>query len=158
MHSRTFLVLLILFTFCSLVFPSSAEEITLTDDEKAFLSDMVGTGIPMLYQTAEAMNTGVFYGSDTAIADIASEKKKVLTEFTDKISGYTLGTESAALRESWLTAGESLQGKLDEYATLNPGCGSCISTMNAMYPVLIESADSVDKSLISFCVKNQVTL
>jgi len=129
----------------------------LTDDDKAFLSDLMTTGIPMLYQTPEAMNTGVFYGRDTAIADIASKKSEALTSITEKIKGYKLSPEVSPLRDSWLSAADTLKTSLDEYATLIPGCGSCISAMNKMYPELIASADSFQKEFLTFFRKNQVT-
>lgn len=129
----------------------------LTDDDKAFLSDLMTTGIPMLYQTPEAMNIGVFYGRDTAIADIASKKSEALTSITEKIKGYKLSPEVSQLRDSWLSAADTLKTSLDEYATLIPGCGSCIAAMNKMYPDLIASADSFQKEFLTFYGKNQVT-
>ncbi len=128
----------------------------LTDDDKAFLSDLMTTGIPMLYQTPEAMNIGVYYGRDTAIADIASKKSEALTSITEKIKGYKLSPELSPLRESWLSAADTLKADLDEYATLIPGCGSCISAMNKMYPELIASADSFQKEFLTFYGKNQL--
>ncbi|PWR75210.1 hypothetical protein ACKUB1_15355 [Methanospirillum stamsii] len=148
----------ILFALSFLVFPSCAGELTLTDDEKAFLTDMEDMGIPMLYQIPEAMNIGVYHGRDTAISDIATSKTEELKTFSDKISGYTLGTETSVLRDSWLDAEQILKTDLEQYGTLVSGCGSCVSTMNAMYPVLTQSAGKVNKDLIRFYEKNQIPL
>ncbi|MDD1723850.1 MAG: hypothetical protein LUQ07_01830 [Methanospirillum sp.] len=158
MKASSLVVLLLLATTTVFIIPAGAEEYPLSVDDKAFLSDLVTEGIPLLYQIPEAMNTGVFHGKDTAIADIAAEKKQLLAIFTDKISAYRLSSKTSALRDSWMAAEETLKKDLEEYGTLNAECGSCISTMKSMYPVLVESAGKVTKDLISFCVKNQVTL
>ena len=158
MNTRMVVAVCVVVAITFFIIPSALGETTLTDDEKAFLSDILGTGIPMLYQTPEAMNTGVFFGTDTAIADIASKKSEELTKLNEKISGYTLGTETSALRDSWNTASETLKTRLEEYSGLNSGCGSCVTAMNTMYPLLIESAGKVNRDLISFYEKNQITL
>lgn len=129
----------------------------LTDDDTAFLSDILTSGIPMLYQTPEAMNIGVYYGRDSAIADIASKKSEALLSFTEKIKGYTLSPETTKIRDSWLIAADKLKADLEEYGTLIPGCGSCVAAMNEMYPDLLASASSFQKEFIAFYKKNQVT-
>lgn len=158
MKACSLVVLVLLFAAAFFIFPAGAGEQTLSDDEKEFLSDMITEGIPLLYQIPEAMNTGVFHGKDTAIAEIAAEKKNALAVFSEKISAYTLPSRTSALRDSWMAAEETLEKDLEEYGVLNAECGSCIATMNSMYPVLVESAGKVTRDLISFCEKNQATL
>ena len=156
MNARIILGLCTLFLIF-LTIPTYAAELELTADEQAFLSDMKVTGIPMLFQTPEAMSIGVFYGRDTAISDIAAKKTENLDAFTEKISTYTLGQQTGSLRESWLSAAKVLKTDLEEYGTLIPGCGSCVSTMNEMYPKLLESASGVYEDMISFYQENQVS-
>ncbi|NLV27918.1 MAG: hypothetical protein GXY48_12265 [Methanomicrobiales archaeon] len=148
---------LILLSLAFCLFPSTAAEISLTCEDESFLSDMQEIGMPMLHQIPEAMNTGVFYGRDSAIADIAFKKKQEVQDFTDKISAYTLSADVSQIRDLWLTAGQTLEKSLDEYGSLTPGCGSCVASMNAMYPELVNAAQVVQKDLVSFYVKNQIS-
>lgn len=157
MNIRTLVVLCVFLSFTFFVVPVVAAETSFSADDTAFLSDMINTGIPMLYQTPEAMSIGVFYGRDSAISDIAIKKTETLIAFTEKISAYNLGPETAALRGSWAGAAETLKEDLIEYGTLVPGCGSCVGSMNAMYPELVESATKVQEDLIAFYEKNQIS-
>jgi len=142
-----------LLVFSLLILEGSAELVP-TDDDKAFLTDIMTTGVQILYQIPEAMNIGVYYGKDTAIADIAAKKIEDLNTFTEKINRYTLSPQTKALRDSWLAAADALQADLKEYATLIPGCGSCVAAMNRMYPELINSAEGFQQELIQFFEKN----
>ena len=47
---------------------------------------------------------------------------------------------------------------LEKYSTLVPGCGSCITEMNSIYPELIISANEASRDLIKFYQKNQIPL
>lgn len=157
MNIRTLVVLCVFLSFTSFVVPVVAADTSLSADDEAFLSDIINTGIPMLYQTPEAMNIGVLYGRDSAISDIAIKKTEALIAFTEKISAYSLGPETAILRGSWTSAAEALKEDLKEYGTLVPGCGSCVASMNAMYPEQMKSVTKVQEDLIAYYEKNQVS-
>jgi hypothetical protein len=152
------IAILFLIIVTVLIFPGSADQLTLTDNEKSFLSDLVSEGIPLLYQAPEAMDTGVYFGKDTAITDISTKEKDLLDKFTTNISAYSLGSQTSALRSSYMKSADILKTDLEKYSTLVPGCGSCITEMNSMYPELIKSAESANKDVIRFYQKNQISL
>jgi|GEM_PF-1136904 len=152
------IAILFLITASIFIFPVLGEQVQLTNDEKSFLSDMVSEGIPLLYQIPEAMDTGVYFGKDTAISDIAAKESDLLNKFTTNISTYSLGTDASALRSSYLKSVDLAKTDLNKYSTLVPGCGSCITEMNNMYPELVKSANEANLELIKFYQKNQVSL
>ena len=119
---------------------------------------MVSEGIPLLYQIPEAMDTGVYFGKDTAISDIAAKESDLLNKFTANISTYSLGTDTSALRSSYMKSVDLAKTDLNKYSTLVPGCGSCVTEMNNMYPELVKSANEANLELIKFYQKNQVSL
>ncbi len=152
-HGSVFwsVLLLVLVTVCS--FPAVADELTLTDDDNRFLADITGEGVPLLYEIPAALKTGFFNGADEAIPTIASEKKAELETFTGKISAYTLSPETDALRDAYLKTAETYLADINEYGTLVNSCGSCVATINEMYPSMKDDAGTVNGQVITFFQK-----
>ena len=84
--------------------------------KKAFIEDLTTEGIPLLYQIPEAMDTGVYYGKDSAISDIAIKESGLLNKFTENLSAYSLGTETSALRSAYLKSADTLKVDLEKYS------------------------------------------
>ena len=59
-------------------------------------------------------------------------------------------SETSDLREEFVKDANILLENIQEYGTYDPGCGSCITGMNEMYPKLQNQAVSFEKKLIEF--------
>lgn len=152
---RIFTVIMVM--AAAVVFSASAAT-SLTEDDSRFLNDVINEGIPMLYVIPAAMNAGIFHGDDAAIASISQEQTAALDAFIIKINGYTLSDEVKAVRDQFISAGHLYKKDLAEYSTLNKSCGSCIATMNEMYPELMEEAKNTSNQVIAFFQKSQAPI
>lgn len=128
---------------------------SLTEDETRFMSDLTGEGIPLLYEVPASMKAGIFHGDGDAITSIGQEQRTTLDAFVTKINEYTLSDEMDGIRTAFLGAADIYRKNLDEYVTLNASCGSCITRMNEMYPLLHAEADKVMTAVLSVYQKTQ---
>lgn len=154
MYSTTrSLFILVILGISLIVFPVCAGT-PLSGDDSRFLADVITEGVPLLYTIPATMNTGIFHGDDNAIASISQEQIAALDGFLEKINGYTLSDEVKPLRDQFVASGEVYKKDLTEYSTLNKSCGSCITKMNEMYPVMMDEAKNTSVQVISFYQKS----
>lgn len=137
--------------------PASGAQI-LSADETTFLSDITQEGIPLLYEIPTAMKTGFFKGTNEGISALSQDQMAVLDAFITKINGYTLSEEVQPVRDRYLISADLLKKDLAEYSTLVNTCGSCVATVNQMYPRLMEQATQMNKQLIQFYQATQVPI
>jgi len=111
---------------------------------------MQDEGVVLLFGIPATMNTGVFHGNDPAIQSIGQEQTAALDTFIAKINAYSLSPEVEEVRDQFISSSQIFKNDLFEYSTLSSTCGSCITTMNAMYPKLNEEAKKTLKKVIKY--------
>lgn len=135
--------------------PAGATQV-LTDDETKFIADITNEGIPQMYEIPVAMKTGFFLGTNDDIVSLAQDRMTSLDAFITRISGYTLSEEMQKVRDQYLSSAEILRKDLAEYSTLVNTCGSCVATVNEMYPRLMNQATEMNKQLIQLYQTSQI--
>ena len=150
MHRSLWSIFIIaVFMACMVVLPAGASE-TLTGNETKFLNDVTKEGLPLLTAIPDIMKEGFFNGTDSSIATISQEQSDALKAFSSKINGYTLSDEITPVRDQVNASVEVYKKDLTEYGTLVNTCGSCVHTMNEMYPRLLEEVNKTNTIVSKF--------
>jgi len=140
-------MLILFFSVSMIILPAGADG-TLSGDDSKFLADMNNEGIPLLFEIPAAMKAGIFHGDDSAIVSIGKEQSDALNAFIEKINGYSLSADLKQVRDQFLSSSEIYKKNLNEYSTLIKTCGSCITKMNEMYPILNGEAKKTMQKMI----------
>ncbi|MDD1730138.1 MAG: hypothetical protein LUQ50_13845 [Methanospirillum sp.] len=134
---------------CMVVLPAGASE-TLTGNDVKFLNDVTKEGLPLLTSIPDIMKEGFFNGTDSSVATISQEESDALNAFSLKINEYTLSDEITPVRDQVNASVDVFKKDLTEYATLVNTCGSCVHTMNEMYPRLLEEVNKTNTIVSQF--------
>lgn len=156
-HPRRITIISICFLILISVIPIGLAQVS-TDDETKFIADITNEGIPLMYEIPVAMKTGFSKGTNEDIVSISQDRMISLDLFISKITGYTLSDEMQKVRDQYLSSADILKKDLAEYSTLVNTCGSCVATVNEMYPRLMNQATEMNKKLIQFYQTSQIPI
>jgi len=150
MHRSVWSFLIIAAVMISMVIlPASAAE-TLSGDDEKFITDITSEGVPLLSSIPDIMKDGFFNGNDSTLKTVDNEQTEKLDAFVKKINEYTLTEKVTPVKDQFINSTEVFKNDLAEYSTLTNTCGSCVATMNEMYPKLLKEANKTSTLVSQF--------